>query len=73
MISIRKTLALLSLLASALCAGPSAGEEGLDGSWQLVAYDRFGDLDVSGLMVMADGHFAFGSPCCSLALGGQVR
>ena len=59
MISIRKTLVLLSLLVSALYAGPSAGEQGLHGSWQLVAYDRYGDLDVSGLMVMADGRFAF--------------
>jgi hypothetical protein len=25
----------------------------------LVAYDRRGDIDVSGVMVMADGHFAF--------------
>ncbi len=59
MISIRNTLALPLLMATVLCVGPSVGAEGLDGSWQLVAYDRRGDLDVSGLLVMADGHFAF--------------
>ena len=59
MISIRNALALPLVIATVLCVGPSVGAEGLDGSWQLVAYDRYGDLDVSGLMVMADGHFAF--------------
>lgn len=59
MISIRTTLALSLLLAGVLLAGPRAIAGELDGSWQLVAYDRDGDLDVSGLMVMADGHFVF--------------
>lgn len=59
MISIRTTFALSLLVAAGLHAGPRAGAEELDGSWRLVSYDRHGDLDVSGLMVMADGHFAF--------------
>ena len=59
MISIRTTFALSLLMAAVLHAGPRAIAEDLDGSWQLVAYDRGGDLDVSGLLVMADGHFAF--------------
>lgn len=59
MISLRNTLVLSLLIATVLGVGPSVDAESLDGSWQLVAYDRDGDLDVSGLMVMADGHFAF--------------
>ena len=59
MISIRTIFALPLLVAAVLHAGPRALAGELDGSWELIAYDRRGDLDVSGLMVMADGHFAF--------------
>lgn len=56
---VRTASAIALLLVVSL--QPVAGQRSqtLDGSWSLETYDRRGELDVSGLMVVAEGHFAF--------------